>query len=298
MKLEIHGRTSNLANALSTELNRVCGKIPTIALTLGSGLANAVLNSEHFAIQGALDTSGFGFKNNLPVFGAEGHKMNILVVQEKATRKFIVVVCGRKHLYEIHNENDASEVLRMPRALVIAGVRSFINTSAVGGIDIPTPGRIVIFSDHDGAELLPPSLFTGTRSKKYGPLFFDCTNLYKKINPTDYLTARELLIARGVAQWHLGPNFETPAQVRRLKLNGISVVGMSGLPETMALNQMKFHESGEFKNIQVIGLGVVSNPGAGLGTENIDSNDVNTVTSNHAPELMRFISEIIQKEDL
>lgn len=291
MENTITGRTANLAGSFKKETASMVGLMPNKAIILGSGLADAVESSTFFQKMGELQlNSGLAFAH-LPNFTADGHKLRILLVEENSSKEKVIVVCGRKHLYEIDKDGgDLKEVVRIPRALALAGVKDFYHTSAVGGINPSNPGSLIFVTDHDGSEQLPRGLFTGSDGSKFGPMFTACTDLY---NTSISLKTVNKFSTKGTLQWHLGPMFETPAQIKRLQMFGIAGVGMSMLPEVIALKQMSLVP--EFSGINNVGVGVVANPAAGIGGTAITHGDVKKVMADTAPKLMEFIAAIIRE---
>lgn len=287
MNTNFTGRTANLANGFSREIKSILGIMPKSVIILGSGLGEAVENSKSFSILGELKLNGLPFAD-LPSFTADSHKLKMFLVEENFSKEKLVVVCGRKHLYEIEKDSDdLKEVVRIPRALALAGVENFYHTSAVGGINPSTPGSLIFVTDHDGSELIPRGLFTGSDGSKFGPMFFDCSGLY---NNTISLKTVNKHSTKGTLQWHVGPMFETPAQIKRLSSNGIAGVGMSMLPEVLSLKQISLTSG--FENINNIGIGVVANAAAGIGKP-ITHEEVKKIMKRAAPKLMEFIAAII-----
>lgn len=290
MEKIITGRTANLADSFKKETTSMVGLMPSKAIILGSGLADAVENSIFFNKIGELQlNSGLSFAH-LPNFTADGHRLRIILAEENSSKEKIVIVCGRKHLYEIDTDGDLKEVVRIPRSLAMAGVRDFYHTSAVGGINPNEPGSLIFVTDHDGSQQIPRGLFTGSDGSKFGPMFTACSDLY---NTSISLKTVNKYSTKGVLQWHMGPMFETPAQIKRLQMFGIAGVGMSMLPEAIALKQMSLVP--EFSGINNIGVGVVANPAAGIGDTAITHNDVKKVMTETAPKLMEFLAAIIKE---
>lgn len=286
----ITGRTANLASSFKRETTLMIGLMPSKAIILGSGLADAIENSTFFNRIGELQLNGSLAFTHLPNFSADGHKLRILLVEENSSKEKVIVVCGRKHIYELDREGgDLKDIVRIPRALALAGVTDFYHTSAVGGINPSKPGSLIFVTDHDGLELIPRGLFTGSDGSKFGPMFTACSDLY---NTSISLRTVNKYSTKGVLQWHIGPMFETPAQIRRLQMLGIAGVGMSILPEVIALKQMSLVP--ELSGINSIGIGVVANPAAGIGGTKITHEDVKKVMADTAPKLMEFISKIIE----
>lgn len=290
-----YAKVQGLANALKSNILglKSITEFPDTAIILGSGLANSFENSEGFTFIGEIGKDKIDhmtIHNSLPQFSAVGHELRIFIVEEKNTGKRILAVGGRKHLNELSpfDHDKAQRIVRIPRALIYAGVKNLIHTSAVGGISPSEPGKIILVTDHDGGENIPPHLFSGVDSSDFGPYYFDCQNMYYQPESEKLLT----ITTPGVLRWCLGPQFETAAQIRRFERDGIAGVGMSMLPESMAVKQIKLHSSGQYAPIKNIGLGIISNPAAGKGGV-ITDEEVKETTKNMGGTFTEVISEIV-----
>jgi purine nucleoside phosphorylase len=291
-----YAKVQDLANALKNYTLGIQNvtEFPETAIILGSGLSKSFENSKNFTVIGEIGREKIDHmmvRNSLPQFNAVGHELRIFIVEEKNTGKRILAVGGRKHLNEMgpFDHDKAQRVVRIPRALIYAGIKNLIHTSAVGGISPSEPGKIILVTDHDGGDNIPPHLFSGVDNTDFGPYHFDCQNMYYQ---PDSEKLRSLTTA-GILRWCLGPQFETAAQIRRFERDGIAGVGMSMLPETMAANQIKLNPSGEYSHIKNIGLGVVSNPAAGKGGI-ITDEDVKETTKNMGDNFTEVLVEIIK----
>lgn len=289
-----YAKVGSLAEGLKREIEKITPKIPEKVIVLGSGLSRSFDDSRNFTVVGEVETDRLIQMHQLPNFTANDHLLKILVVKEKSSKKTAVVICGRKHLYELKVDEHMDKVIRLTRSLVVIGVKTFIFTSAVGGIKPSKPGSLILVTDHDGGQDIPLGLFSGDYSEgveEFGPQFIDCTTLYKT-NIGDSII-RKFDVTRGVLQWHLGPQFETPAQIKRLRMMDISAVGMSMLPEAMAVQQMKLHSSGKYSDIENIGIGVVANPAAGIGGM-ISHDGVKLTMEKASKKLIKFLADVVK----
>ncbi len=137
------------------------------------------------------------------------------------------------------------------RTGIAAGCSTVILTAAVGGIreDLAT-GSIVAVSDHLN--------LTG-RSPLSGPEFVDMVDAYSPELRALALSARDVGgLTTGTYAHVLGPQFETPAEVRMLRTLGADVVGMSMAFETIAARHA---------GAAVLGLAVVTNEAAGTASD-------------------------------
>jgi len=165
--------------------------------------------------------------------------------------KMVLVFAGRCHAYE---GIDLSEVVHPLRTGIAAGCSTVILTAAVGGIreDLVT-GSVMAVADHLN--------LTG-RSPLSGPEFVDMVGAYAPgLRAEALATPGVPALATGVYAQVLGPQFETPAEIRMLRTLGADVVGMSMAFETIAAR----HAGAE-----VLGLAVVTNEAAGASSGTAD----------------------------
>ncbi|MCS7251786.1 MAG: purine-nucleoside phosphorylase [Anaerolineae bacterium] len=200
---------------------------PRIGLVLGSGLApfaNAVEASITLAFT---DIPGF------PAVTVEGHPGRVIVGQLEGHP--IMVLQGRAHFYEGYSVQRTTFPIRVMQLL---GVRILILTNAAGGLNPEfRPGDVMILRDHIGlfgmAGINP---LRGPNEMDWGPRFPDLSQAYDpalralacKVAQAEGIPAHE-----GVYVMLGGPSFETPAEVRFLRLIGADAVGMSTVPEVI-----------------------------------------------------------------
>lgn len=227
-------------------------RIPRIAIILGSGLGGI---AEELKPLGFICYSDIP---NFPVPTVAGHEGK-LWWGEKNGRPFVVLQ-GRVHFYEGY---EMKEVTLPVRVLALWGVKVLVVTASVGGIsESLTPGEVVLLKDH--INLMGTNPLIGVNDSRFGERFVDMSE------PYDY-ELREIIKAkfnlREVVYAGLsGPSYETPAEIRALKLLGADVVGMSVIPEVIVARQM---------GLKVLGLVGVANMAAGIqGTTYITHEEV------------------------
>jgi purine-nucleoside phosphorylase len=208
-----------------------------VLVILGTGLASA---AEQLGAAGpSIPLATLPF---FPRYTATGHHAQGWSVP--IADKMVLVFAGRCHAYE---GIDLSEVVHPLRTGIAAGCSTVILTAAVGGIreDLVT-GSVMAVADHLN--------LTG-RSPLSGPEFVDMVGAYAPgLRAQALATPGVRALATGVYAQVLGPQFETPAEIRMLRTLGADVVGMSMAFETIAAR----HAGAE-----VLGLAVVTNEAAG-----------------------------------
>ncbi len=234
-----------------------------VLVVLGSGLSPAA------ALLGATDKPlDLAALPGFAPFTALGHHAQAWSLRMGGLQ--ILVVAGRRHIYEGLDPNQVAHCVRTASA---SGCNTAVLTCATGGIrpDL-TPGSVVLINDHLNLTGLSP--LTGLRSDhpKGGP-FVDLVDCYspRLIGRTQELRPT---MPTGVYAQLPGPHFETPAEIAMLARCGADMVGMSVALETIAARHL---------GLEVLGLAVVTNPAAGLSQEPMNVDDM-TTTAAHSVE--------------
>ncbi|MCG6882499.1 MAG: purine-nucleoside phosphorylase [Silicimonas sp.] len=218
-----------------------------VGLVLGSGLGGLADQVDGVSIDYA-DLPGF------PRAGVSGHSPKLVIGRLQGVP--VAVLGGREHFYE-HGRADA---MRVPlETLQALGAGQLILTNACGSFraDIP-PGALMLLSDHLNYAGLSPLIGEGTDRR-----FVNMTEAYDREMRADLVRHAEALgipLPEGVYAWWPGPMFETPAEIRALKVLGADAVGMSTVPEVILAR---------FLGLRVAAISVVTNMAAGLGNEHI-----------------------------
>lgn len=191
----------------------------------------------------------------------------------------VAVLAGRIHGYEGHGADESVFNVRLVGML---GARYFLVTNAAGGID-PwlRPGALCRISDHINFSGRNP--LVGPNIAELGPRFPDMSAAYcPELGATLERAAAEAAVPlhTGVYASVLGPSYETPAEVRMLRILGASLVGMSTVHETIALNHM---------GIKVAGLSCVTNCAAGVSSATLDHSEVAAVATESGPRLLALV---------
>jgi inosine/guanosine/xanthosine phosphorylase family protein len=164
------------------------------------------------------------------------------------------VMAGRIHIYEGHPAQAIAIPIRILRKL---GVERLILTNASGGLTPDmTAGTLMIIEDHINFTSMNPLI--GPNDDTIGPRFPDMTDAYDPgLRALMAEAARDAGVAvkSGIYLWCLGPNFETPAEVRLFGRLGAHAVGMSTAPECLVARHC---------GMTVAGLSLVTNLAAGI----------------------------------
>jgi purine-nucleoside phosphorylase len=229
---------------------------PAIGLVLGSGLGGF---ADELSQATKVPYSNIPF---FPLSTAIGHAGQLVIgrVGEVA----VAAMQGRVHLYEGYSPN---EVAFPTRVFGRMGIRALILTNAAGGINLEyKQGALVVITDHINLQGHNP--LVGPNDGRFGPRFPDMTQAYCK--PYREITlrfARQLgkTVYEGVYAGLLGPNYETPAEIRYLRTIGADLVGMSTIPEVVVARHM---------GLKVLAISCVTNMAAGISDEVLSHEDV------------------------
>ncbi|MBN9668839.1 purine-nucleoside phosphorylase [Roseibium aggregatum] len=197
----------------------------------------------------------------------------------------VVILAGRAHYYE---SGDPAAMRTPIQTLKELGCEVLLATNAAGSLrDEITPGSPMLISDHINWSGKNPLI--GEEDEKR---FLDMSTAYDpELREVMKKVARETgePIAEGVYMWFSGPTFETPAEIRMAKLLGADAVGMSTVPEVILAR---------FTGLRVAAMSVITNYGAGLGTEALSHEQTKAVAlkgTDRMKQLVRaFVKEVGQ----
>ncbi len=204
--------------------NAAPGFTPRVGLVLGSGLGGL---ADKIDVVSSIDFTDIP---EFPQSTVEGHAGRLVLGRLGG----MPVVCmqGRIHLYEGIDPQDLAVPVRV---LKLLGIEILIVTNAAGSFHEDVgPGRLMLLSDH--INLTSRNPLVGENDERFGPRFFSMEEAYDPILREHFkAVAKELEIdlAEGVYLHYLGPNFETPAEIRAFKTLGADAVGMSTTPEVL-----------------------------------------------------------------
>lgn len=250
---------------------------PRLGVVLGSGLG------------GFADTLAGLVKipyQNLPHMAASavaGHEGNLCFGHAGS----VPVVCmqGRIHLYEGH---PIARVVHGVRAMARLGVRAVLLTNAAGGL-VPTwsAGDLMAVTDHVNLTAMSP--LTGPNEDALGPRFPDMTNAYDAgLRESLQAAAAEASIElrEGVYAGMLGPQYETPAEIRMLRALGAHAVGMSTVHEVIALRHM---------GVRVGALSCITNLASGITGQALSHAEVEATARSRKAQLTALLAAWIAR---
>ena len=237
------------------KIRRECGTAE-IAVVLGSGLGDYAER-----LTGG-KTIPYAEIPHFPVSTVEGHAGNWHAGTLYGKR--VYVMQGRFHAYEGY----AMEEVTMPiRVMAQLGVKTLLLTNAAGGVNTSFPPGCLMLIE-DVINLSGKNPLVGPNLKEFGPRFPDMTYaLDPALKKLAKETARELDIPleQGVYCWLMGPSYETPAEIRALRILGADAVGMSTVPEIIV---------GRHCGMRVMGISCITNMAAGILDKELDMYEV------------------------
>lgn len=202
---------------------------PDTGIVLGTGLGKFVNEIEIIAEVPYADIPHF------PIATVEFHQGKL--IYGKVGNKTLVVMQGRFHYYEGYSMQEITFPIRVMKAL---GVKELLLSNAAGGINLDfKKGDLVVIVDH--INLQPDNPLIGKNLDDLGPRFPDMSEPYSKsIREKIHAAANsiDMQLKEGVYASVMGPNLETRAEYRFLKVIGADLVGMSTVPEVIVANHM------------------------------------------------------------
>jgi len=252
--------------------------IPEMMVVLGSGLGG--LGS---ALQESLEVP-FSKIPGLPEAGVAGHQGSFRAGLLKGRR--VLLQAGRFHLYEGHPPGVVATPVRVASQL---GIERLILTNAAGGINRRfRPGSIMLIDDHlnfmwssplsgpvqDGEERFPDM------SIPYDPA-------YQRL-ALEVAVEQELELERGIYAGVLGPNYETPTEIRMLETLGADAVGMSTVPEVIVARA---------QGMRVLAFSLITNHAAGISPTPLSHEDVLAAGREAGPRLESLIRKVVERLD-
>ncbi len=254
-----------------------CKVQPSVGLILGSGLGSyADSLQERTALP-------FDEIPHFAVSTVSGHSGNLISADVEGVP--VVALQGRIHLYEGYSIAD---VAFPARVLGCLGIRRLIVTNAAGGIHEDfRPGDWMLITDH--INLMGANPLTGANPDEFGPRFPDMSEAYdphlRKI-ALEVARERQMSLRQGVYAGLCGPSYETPAEIRMLRMLGADAVGMSTIPEVIIAGHM---------GIPVLGISCITNMAAGILPRKLTHQEVIDTTERSKESFASLLDGIIPR---
>lgn len=254
---------------------------PLVGIILGSGLGDLATEIENAV---ALPYE------EIPYFARStvaGHAGRLLIGTLAGVP--VVIMQGRFHLYEGYNATQITLPVRVMHQL---GAQTLIVTNAAGGVNPEyKPGDVMLMSDHIFLPgMVGMSPLVGPHDERFGVRFPAVANAY---NAELRALAREaahdcpgLRLHEGVYTMVVGPQFESKAELRFLRLIGSDAVGMSTVPEAVIARHME---------MRVLGMSLITNTATGYEQEEVDHVSVLEVANSARPKFAALARGILRR---
>lgn len=251
--------------------------VPKVAIVLGSGLGDY---AEDVRVECELP---YGEIEGFPVSTVPGHAGRFLFGHVGE----IPVVCmkGRVHFYEGY---PVSDVVLPVRLMGLMGAEILFLTNAAGGVNTSFhPGDLMLIKDH--ISVFAPNPLIGANIDALGTRFPDMSEVYDgRLQQLIRETAAEngTFLQEGVYAQLTGPSFESPAEIRMLRILGCDAVGMSTVVEAIAANHM---------GMKVCGISCICNLAAGMTANPLTHEEVQEAADRAAPGFKKLVTESVKK---
>lgn len=250
---------------------------PEIGLILGSGLG--VLGDD---LEDAT-TLSYADIPHFPVSTVEGHAGELVI--GKLQGRAVALMRGRFHMYEGYEPERTALPVRVMKAL---GVTKLLVTNAAGGVNLGyKPGNLMLISDH--LNLTGRNPLVGHNDNALGVRFPDMSEAYsRRLRQIAHETAASLgfSVQEGVYAGLLGPNYETPAEIRMLRTIGADAVGMSTVSEVIVARH---------SGIEVLGISCISNMAAGILDQPLSHEEVMETTEQVKNQFISLVLNVLPK---
>lgn len=250
---------------------------PETGIILGSGLGKLLEEVEVISEVSYNHIPGF------PTATVEFHKGKLIF--GKLEGKKVVVMQGRFHIYEGYTLWDVTYPVRVMQQL---GIKKLLVSNASGAINLNfKKGELMLIEDHINLQGGSPLAFRGV--EQMGSRFTDMSQPYDaRINGLLEEIAEEnkVVLHKGVYAAVVGPQLETRAEYRHLKIIGADAVGMSTVPEVIVANHL---------DIPVAAISVITDVGDPDNLERVNIQDILEMSAKAEPKLIFLFKELFKR---
>ena len=248
-----------------------------IAIVLGSGLSELANIAEDVVEINYADIPNF------PISTVAGHAGKLIAGRIGDVN--VLMMKGRFHFYEGYEMHQVTFPIRVMHKL---GIKKIILTNAAGAVNESyAPGDIVLIKDHIILTMRNPLI--GKNMDEYGARFPDMSEVYSKefIEKAKQISNEESLnVKEGVYVCLTGPCYETPSEVKMVRILGGDLVGMSTVPEAIVAKH---------QGMKVLGVSCATNMAAGILDKPLNHEEVIEVSNNVRDKMMLFVQRIIKE---
>jgi purine-nucleoside phosphorylase len=250
---------------------------PGIGIILGTGLGGLVREIHADLVVDYADIPHF------PVSTVESHHGKLIFGTLAGKR--VVAMQGRFHMYEGYSLQQVTFPVRVMHLL---GVRTLLISNAAGGMNPQfSRGTIMVITDH--INLLGDNPLIGPNDETLGPRFPDMSEPYSKelVRLAEEVALQmKIRTERGVFVAVPGPNLETRAEYRFLRLIGADAVGMSTVPENIVANHM---------GMKVLGFSIITDECFPDALQPANVADIIAVANRTEPHLTAIMKAVVER---
>ncbi len=250
--------------------------VPKVAIVLGSGLGDYANKIK------VVSELSYDMIDGFPVSTVPGHAGKFIFGYVGD----VPVVCmkGRVHYYEGYPIADVVLPIRLMKLL---GAEILFLTNAAGGVNTDfRPGDLMMITDHIAC--FAPNPLLGPNVEELGKRFPDMSNVYDDdLQEIIREKAKEfnIHIQEGVYTYLTGPSYESPADIRMLRVLGTDAVGMSTVPEAIAANHM---------GMKICGISCVTNMATGILKQPLNHEEVQETADKASGNFQKLVTEVVK----
>jgi purine-nucleoside phosphorylase len=249
---------------------------PEIGIVLGTGLGQLVSHIEN-GIEAHYNHIPF-----FPLATVEFHTGKL--IYGTIENKKVVVMEGRFHLYEGYDFLDVTYPIRVMHQL---GIKKLFISNAAGAINLNfKKGDIMLIEDHLNLQGGSPLAFKNVAT--FGDRFVDMSEPYdlpmrQKIEKI--AKAENISLQKGIYASVVGPQLETKAEYRMLKILGADAVGMSTVPEVIVANHLR---------VPIVAVSVLTDECDPENLKPIDIQEIIAIANKTEPKMIQLFKELIK----
>ena len=252
---------------------------PQFGIILGTGLGRLVNDID---IVCSIDYTEIP---HFPVSTVESHSGKLIC--GKIAGKNVVVMQGRFHYYEGYS---AKEITFPVRVMKLLGIEKLFISNACGGVNPAHEiGELMIINDH--INLHPDNPLRGPNLDEFGSRFPDMSVPYDRkmiAQALEIAKSHGIKVHTGVYASVTGPNLETPAEYKYIRVLGADAVGMSTIPENLVARHM---------GIPVFAISVITDLGVDGRIEEVSLAMVLAAADKAEPNMTKIFHELIAVQD-
>lgn len=250
---------------------------PEIGIVLGTGLGKLADEIQNPIV---------AHYNHIPFFPlatVEFHSGKLIYGDFEG--KKVVVMQGRFHLYEGYDLMDVTYPIRVMRQL---GIKKLFISNAAGAINLDyKKGDMMLIEDHINLQGSSPLAFKNVA--QFGDRFVDMLEPYDgemRSKLLEIASREHITLRKGVYASVVGPQLETRAEYRMLKIIGADAVGMSTVPEVIVANHLR---------LPIVAVSVLTDECDPDNLQPVDIQEIIEIAENTEPKMVKLFRELIKE---